>query len=168
MTQQADYSVSFLDLLCAAMGGVALIVILFAAMRKNTEIQAEGSSEAMVLYIETGEGNPDIFHVGQHISFCITSEDGYYAFLGEEGEHFTIEPQEFRPGQTRFRFQLQGDIPDSATITVWLQHFDANEQWRFLGKKKPIRFFLYRGNELLADGELKKDFYSPARPFEVK
>jgi len=171
-----NHTLSLLDMLCAAMGGVALLVFLFAAMQKNMEIQAEGSSQSMTLRIDTqGMDTSDPFYIGKHIMFCIICDNGngeafYQEGVGTGGFEIVSEnAHAYRSELTALRFHIKGDI-SRATIVVWLQHFAPAKQETFLRNGGQITYTLLRGEDVLIQPIRllrANNFYSEPESFEV-
>jgi hypothetical protein len=156
MSHSTDYSLSLLDMLCAAMGGVALLVFIFAAMRKNIENQAEGASEMMVLEVKTDEGYKGApFCVGKEISFYIHEKgnDNPIAELGDDGIVPASVPSTF------FKFRVtQTHYIDNAIIVVWLRELpDDPQQLEYLKKNRKIICTLLKNTEILVNGELTNE-----------
>ena len=160
----ADFSLSLLDMLCAAMGGVALIVFLFAAMRKNLEQQEEvGNILSFSLKITSSENI--YLRVTKEIGFCIYDEvENEAAYIGEDmpNARFSIKPAGSSIGEgyasSTYKFMLSGnDIPDQVKIRVWLNDltYDIGSQIKRLPAN--VKFSLFYNDEELVSGELSSN-----------
>jgi hypothetical protein len=128
-----NFLLSFLDLLCSALGGVALLVFLFAAIRKNAEHAAPPLVNGLLL-IEVVDPKP-MFSIGREIGLAIRDTRGNLAVLDEPDEppatksavkklplrlnvHYRDTPS------PRYRLQVQATPGEPLTMVVWLRGFD--------------------------------------------
>lgn len=120
---------SFLDLLCSALGGIALLVFLFAAIRKNAETDA-GVNISRRLQVQI-LAPYDFLKVGKDISLRVRDADGYEIALPHSGnlESSVINGKLGlrRPKSSSSKFLLEiksrKDVP--LEIDVWLRVIDA-------------------------------------------
>jgi len=168
-----DYSLSLLDMLCAAMGGVALLVFLFAAMRKNMELQAEGSSETLTMRVTVeGINAPPPFCVGQQIGFRLVNAESEadVAYLGEEPTDFgTFRIIERSAPSPNFRFRLAGtSLPEKFNLTVWLKSVKSDANGLFTKPDFAIRYEVFSKNGVSLQGTLNREnkfIHQPEKPF---
>lgn len=138
------------------MGGVALIVFLFAAMRKNMEQQVDVGNVSVCEIKITSEGAicPDCY-VGQEIGFCICDADDLEkeAYLGEKNENGKFSVDSRSCPSPQFKFAIVGKMPEMAKIRVWLKDLHPNNKL----PDAPLHYELRYNNNLLTEGDLKKE-----------
>lgn len=101
-------------MLCAAMGGVALMVFIFAAMRKNLEQQAEGANEVLTIHVTS----PADMCVNDHIGFCVidAADDQSISYPNEDTDPRIIPAS---PNSPKYEFLVSG--ADRIYLRIWLR-----------------------------------------------
>ena len=118
-----DFGPSFLDLLCSGMGGVALLVVLFAAMQTLQERRATRLT-ARVLIVEIS-GGPASFRMGREVSVSIAHPTEGSSALHEppasSDSKFRVTWPEPGPPIKQVAAVVTCDAAEELSVRGWLQ-----------------------------------------------
>lgn len=181
MENSNDYSLSLMDMLCAAMGGVALLVFIFAAMRKNLEQQADrGRVSAFTLIVQYDEKSNSKYRIGKEISFGFFDDSSHdkCCYLGEKPENqlnnsnsFSIVVRSYQQMGQQINFLLVGKLPEKMKMRIWLKDLPKKENSidDVDIPTKNIKFILFKNSNQIQEGTLTRDsnYINITKSFEL-
>jgi hypothetical protein len=128
-----NLSMSFLDLLCSGLGGVAMIVILFAAVQRNNHNAANLASQSVNVSVEL---------LGPAKDFEFGREIGLYVKCGPKRSDYGEGPLFNEPGlrvawgsrrhKGKYNFTLRSDPNQPLEIGIWVRQADPQSQTKFI------------------------------------
>ncbi|WP_442510533.1 hypothetical protein SH528x_002158 [Novipirellula sp. SH528] len=147
-----NFSASLLDLLCSALGGVALMVFLFAAMRRNAEADA-GMELQRRLQIEILKPY-DFLRVGDSVSLQVRDAEGFEVLLPHNvdleandgsGKLILRRP---KSSSSKFLIEIRSRENIELALDVWLRRLelrhlsgpDASSFQRLLRGDQELKF----------------------------
>ncbi len=127
---------SFLDLLLSALGGVALLMMLFAAIQtQNAEAARRLESEIVSVELLTPAGSAlDALVIGEEIGLAVETADGFASAFGEPPalppSPLVVRWEEAR--RRRYRFVLQSAPESEPVLRLWLRAHDPERAAAFV------------------------------------
>ncbi len=127
---------SFLDLLLSALGGVALLMMLFAAIQtQNAQAARRLTSQIVSVELLASASSPlDRLVLGEEIGLLVSTEEG---FRSVQPETAATPPSKLivrweDPRRRRYRFVVQSDPDVVPMLTLWLRQHHAERVDPFL------------------------------------
>lgn len=114
---------SFLDLLLSALGGVALLVVIFAAIQSNNATAAGKLPKGEFLRLEVFDDPTPEYRIGKEIGVLLKNTKGEVRHIFEDpgsvGSNFVVRwPAEPR---TSYAAKVQTDPSEEITVGLWLR-----------------------------------------------